>query len=84
MKKYIISNCPCYDNRIWQEPTCNTNALDCQNISDCLLKRIVELCKKEKTIICNIDGKEQILKAYYHTHIGDKVLELLEIEEVNE
>lgn len=45
-------------------------------------KKIVELCKEQKVINCNIDGKEQVLKAYYHTHLGDKILELLDIQEV--
>lgn len=81
--KYIIKNCPCY---IEQEPYGNTccQLYTCESDIDCLLKRIVDECKKETIINCNIDGKEQVLKAHYHTHIGDKILELLEIEEVDE
>lgn len=66
MKQYIIKNCPAYDNRIWQEPTCNINTLDCKDITDCLLKQIVDECR------------EQNLK--YDT-TACSVLELLEIEE---
>lgn len=87
MNKYIIRNCPAhFFDEINGKPKCwqKWEQFDesCQNCTDCLLKQIVELCKEKKVINCNIDGKEQILKAYYHTHLGDKILKLLDIQEV--
>lgn len=91
--KYIIKNCPVCEFSDWEECTgylaegyiCNdihTEIVECKERTDCKLKQIVELCKEQKVINCNIDGKEQVLKAYYHTHLGDKILELLDIQEV--
>ena len=85
--KYIIKNCPaltdqgkCYQGSVFM----GTAFSECQERTGCVMKRIVNEYKKEKIIKCNIDGKEQILKAYHHTCIGDKILELLEIEVVDE
>lgn len=77
MTKYIIKNCLSYENSV-----CDNQDMFCQDCTDCVMKQIVELCKEQKVINCNIDGKEQVLKAYYHTHLGDKILELLDIQEV--
>ena len=43
MKKYIIKNCPYYS----EDETLDgyENMADCQNITNCLLKQIVEKCK---------------------------------------
>lgn len=94
MNKYIIKNCPncltynrpkaicglTYKTSGFKGET--TSYKHCQNCTGCVMKQIVELCKEQKVINCNIDGKEQVLKAYYHTHLGDKILELLDIQEV--
>lgn len=74
--KYVIRNCGC-------NSACDECYTRCKDITDCLLKQIVELCREQITIECNIDGKKQVLNAYYHTHLGEKILELLEIEEVD-
>lgn len=83
-KKYIISNCPAMDDQArcmaGHIITCNY-LKECEFINNCLLKRIVNEIKKEKIINCIIDGKEQILRANYRTPEGNKILELLEIEE---
>lgn len=79
--KYIIKNCPAF-YPLMDRNECMGNDGQCQDYNDCKLKQIVELCKEQKVINCNIDGKEQILKAYYHTHLGDEILELLDIQEV--
>ena len=85
--KYIIKACPnlttsYYGTGETIHNQCGLTDDDlCANCTHCVMKQIVKLCKKEKTINCNIDGKEQVLKAYYHTHLGDKILELLDIEE---
>ena len=40
-KKYKVKNCPNFDDRIWQEPTCNINPRDCQDCN-CLLKQVID------------------------------------------
>ena len=94
MSKYILKNCPCYiDMPLYNhdkvcrlgdivKPNHKELYVYCKDCTDCKLKQIVELCKEQKVINCNIDEKEQVLKAYYHTHLGDKILELLDIQEV--
>ena len=92
MKDYIVKNCDCikeYQVCLTSDPPqfrteykCSKDFKSCKDKNDCLLKQIVELCRGQKTIECNIDGKEQVLKAYCHTHLGNKILEHLEIEEV--
>ena len=38
---YKIKNCPNFDDRVWQEPTCNINVKDCHNCT-CLLKQVID------------------------------------------
>ena len=83
--KYIIKNCPAlrWDRKkfkICHDRNANTKCEDC---FDCLLKQIVELCKKEPQNIVLIDngcayGTEEN-KAYY---LAQDILKHLEIEEV--
>lgn len=83
--KYLIRNCPAIYGISFdgcKKDHYEDGTVLCQDCTGCVLKQIVELCKEQKVINCNIDGKEQVLKAYYHTHLGDKILELLDIQEV--
>ena len=98
MKKYIIKNCPKLANtnrRIGAIfDTCGGIDYDtdefeyCKDIPDCLLKRIVELCKAESEpqYLYERDrtGKAvAILSVKYNqgAKLAKKILELLEIEE---
>lgn len=85
-KKYVIRNCPYYS----EDETLDgyENMTDCQNITDCLLKQIVELCKRDKNfcINCkskadsNIDCVECIEGG--RAQLAQDILQLLQIEEV--
>jgi hypothetical protein len=44
MKKYIIRNCPAYDNSIEEWNCLGSDACECKD-GHCLLKRIVEKAK---------------------------------------
>lgn len=96
--KYIVKNCPACMEVI--ETDCahtycctdNHNAY-CKNVPDCLLKRIVELCKdvKEKDpIVAERDkqtGEIISIGGWIENPVHDfaqKILQVLEIEEVNE
>ena len=83
MSKYIVRNCPCFDNRIWQEPTCNINPCDCQNVSDCFIKQVIEKCKAKTLDIYN--------PIFSDTHYGmansifsKQILDMFDIQEVEE
>ena len=77
MKKYIIKNCPARFNKVNGEQGCTDNlkklCLDCHEVSDCLLKRIVKVCEEYKNNYCINNG--------VYLLIGE-ILNLLEIEEV--
>ena len=76
--KYVILNCPAYkgstpDETDWQDYTaCGhyTGGVYCQDETDCLLKQIVEKCN---------DTKEA-----GHNELANKILELLDIQEIEE
>ena len=75
MSKYIITNCPA----IYR--TCNdcsnNSGKQCQDINDCVLKRIVELCKE------NLDSLENYVDVRsLECTILQRILKLLDIQEV--
>ena len=75
---YRILNCPCYDKDY--EECLNTprdTYENCENISDCLLKQIVEKCRENYISEDNVfDISRKVFT--------QQILDLLEIEEVNE
>ena len=79
MKKYVVRNCPACMEVIETDCThtycCtdNRNAY-CKNVPDCLLKRIVSLCKENQFFSYGAIMFENGLSA--------DILNLLEIEEV--
>ena len=90
MNKYIIKNCPCikhsdeieFDNRCMS--TQDDKLFFCENNIDCVMKQIVEKCKKEIKVYRNTllpnDGTNTL-------HFGRQsfaydILKLLDIQEV--
>lgn len=83
MNKYIIKNCPAYDCSIAEWNCLGSDATECKN-GNCILKQIVEKCKKEikvyrNTILPN-DGTNTL-------HFGRQsfaydILKLLDIQEI--
>ena len=77
MKKYIIKNCPARFDKVNGEQGCTDNlkklCLDCYEVSDCLLKRIVEIFKDFRKDSILINGNQIMV---------EEILNLLEIEEV--
>lgn len=69
--KYTIKNCPAYKGYCTNEFRYG----QCSEISDCLLKRIVDKCK---------NYREKFKNNYYSKKGFEEILNLLEIEEVNE
>lgn len=49
-QKYIIKNCPAYTAKgEYYNCWCNQDTW-CQNINDCLLKKVVNICKKYNAV----------------------------------
>lgn len=86
--KYIIKNCPLYVDNC-DCSCCNLDVMEekCQDCTDCLLKRIVELCKQKiefckncsKFADVNIDCVECDERG--EATLGKCILSMLEIEE---
>lgn len=83
--KYIIKNCPALlkGAEKWargfkdDEYLCNDRTKWCEDCSDCVIKQIVKLCNDEleqETDPLNSSGKS----------LAQKILNLLEMEEVDE
>ena len=88
MSKYIISNCPCYDKDYSCQSKYNTTGKYCEYCTDCVMKQIVELCKRDKNFCVNcrskaddnIDCIECIEGG--RAQLAQDILQLLQIEEV--
>ena len=85
MSKYIIKNCPAiYSDEYCKENTYEDGSIHCQDCTDCIMKQIVEKCKKEIRVYRNTllpnDGTNTL-------HFGRQsfaydILQLLDIREV--
>jgi hypothetical protein len=85
MSKYIIKNCDAIHKHPVGHWNC-ANGIECQKREDCLLKQIVELCKKAIKDCDKCKGDPET-DCYDCTQGGkaiqsDKILELLDIQEV--
>ena len=82
--KYIIKNCPALQQTYY----CNTHHSKCQDCTNCVMKQIVELCKRDKNFCVNcrskaddnIDCIECIEGG--RAQLAQDILQLLQIEEV--
>ena len=77
--KYIVKNCEC---KVKGKTTLCVRDIPykkCENVSDCKIKQIVELCKSTCRKRCTND----CLGTRKHCGYG-QILSLLEIEEINE
>lgn len=91
MSKYSISNCPamtdqgcCFQGSV----LLGTAYKDCDERTDCLLKRIVEMCKPQKVFCDSCEGNP-LIDCIDCTQGGkaimaNAVLEMLKIQEVEE
>lgn len=82
--KYIIKKCNCLILGACCAP--NANRLYCKDITDCTLKRIVEICRNDN---CNILNNNECFMYKNDAECCNllfrrKMLELLEIEKVDE
>ena len=84
MNKYIIRNCPCYNNERFlsgflddKDTICTYYSKNCQDNTDCVLKQIVELCKE------NLNSLETYVDVRSLECVTlQNILKLLDIQEV--
>lgn len=80
----MFKNCPCYDKDY--EECLNTPRdvyIKCLDINDCLLKQIVEKCKKAQLPILQWENKDSIWTEYSpKSELAKEILDLFEIEEI--
>lgn len=67
--KYIVKNCPCYVNyeNILHLCCDGQGEGECQDCTDCVIKRVIEKCKEHPFKDCAC---------------GDDILQLFDIEEI--
>ena len=85
--RYTIKNCPALRGWVCNKLFIEQDIMiDCEDCTDCVMKQIVELCREE-----NIEGKSlasimrlsnKDTKEFLSRFASNKILELLDIEEV--
>ena len=79
-EKYIIKNCPCYWH-IGEDDGCSLENMKlCEDDTDCVLKRVIELCKEVNTKF--YDSVHQRYLSPSKAKFARQILELLDIEEI--
>ena len=82
MNKYIVKNCPCFNknpnNEYWVEcGNQHVSALRCSNCTDCLIKQVIEKCKRYEDMSSCYD-------CIWGNGAANEILQLFEIEECEE
>lgn len=84
-KKYIVKNCPNYNeyDEEWNCLNTDVNDLLCVNCTDCLIKQVVEKCKF-RSKICKDCGSDVCFECEHLTGgiLANELLQLFAIEEV--
>ena len=78
-KKYIILNCPMYFHNNCYGHTGNCECQDCTN---CVLKQIIELCKKVKLTYGELDKPLTAIQCtalFSRATLADEILQLLDV-----
>ena len=81
MSKYVIKNCPAYKiepDLCVERNLKNGEWVKCQDCTDCLLKQIVEKCKRKSMPI--YENEYFLITQEYP--LAKEILELLDIQEV--
>ena len=89
MSKYIVKNCPCFNDghpelRFSGECLDLTQAENdcCIDCTNCLIKQVIDKCRKHKEWFSKLpDGVAFNLKTFTGGNLQDEILQLFEIEE---
>ena len=83
MSKYIVKNCPARCNGMFKD-CIGTSHKECENCTDCLIKQVIEKCKKPEQVYRNYDNpltQVQCNTLFGRITLGNEILQLFEIEE---
>lgn len=85
MSKYIVKNCPAIMNCMMFKNSCSNADGYCQDYTDCLIKQVIEKCRKKKEWFSKLsDGVAFDLKTFTGGNLQDEILQLFKIEECND
>ena len=92
---YIVKNCPasskdfrlnCQGKAYIDKYKCVCGLLECQNITDCVIKQVIEKCNDSKLSYSNLEilrNACETSEAYGEAVIAEQILQLFDIEEIN-
>ena len=73
--EYIVRNCPCYTSKGDYYDCWANQDTWCENITDCVIKQVIEKCKGNKEYALEYLGHRDML--------AEEILQLFDIEEIN-
>ena len=83
---YIVKNCPCYTSKGGYYDCWANQDTWCENITDCVIKQVIEKCKDSKLSYSNLEILRtacETSEAYGKAVIAEQILQLFDIEEIN-
>lgn len=84
MSKYIVKNCPAMCTSKYFTGECRLECILCKDITDCLIKQVIEKCKEPEQVYRNYDNpltQVQCNTLFGRRTLGNEILQLFEIEE---
>lgn len=78
-KKYIIKNCQCIYIDYKGTYECDYKVEFCENVTDCLLKQIVEKCKEAENAYFTSGNTDMFISG--RNNFASNILAMLEIQE---
>ena len=82
MSKYIIKNCPAKYYAGATNMKCSELGGDCDTKTDCIMKQIVERCRKEQEYHKEWQKETGFNYAATGLRLANEILQLLDIQEV--
>ena len=84
MSKYIVKNCPAIINCMMLKNSCSNADGYCKDYTNCLIKQVIEKCKKPEQVYRNYDNpltQVQCNTLFGRITLGNEILQLFDIEE---
>lgn len=75
--KYIVKNCPALQQTYY----CDTHHSKCQDCTDCVIKQVIEKCKKTLDLMNSASGNNAY--AGGRCTEAEQILQLFDMEEIN-
>lgn len=93
MSKYVVRNCPCLFNSYYASGKtvrfeCNDGNHDdklCRDVTDCLIKRVIDKCKEAIKTYDNEEFYEDEADIFMgESNMASNILDMFDIQEVEE